>query len=525
MDSGINLINEVFLAASEGIIISDKKGRIISANPTAERMFGYNTGELENMLIEDLVPQSIRDHHHAHRSQYFHQPKPRPMGIGMDLFGQKRDGNVFPIEISLSHFIQDNQPFVASFINDITERKKQQEQLKQYANQLEEKVKERTQELEHLNLGLRKEVMDRRAAELALRKSQKLYELIARNFPNGAVNVVDKEFNILFREGKGLKFDTDEQGNYIELIPPEDQDYIKNCLAECQKGDQSTWEHHLDGETFMVHAVPISFDQNISEQILIVEENITEIKKAEQETRKLLSRERELNEMKSRFVSMASHEFRTPLSTVLSSVNLIAKYTESDQQEKRDKHLNRIRASVKNLTEILNDFLSLEKLEAGAIECLMEEVDMQAFTQEVIDDLSGIKKTGQKFKFDHKGAVIFTTDPRLLKNVLINLISNAIKYSPENSAVDIIQEISEDTLNIEIKDRGMGIPLEEQKDLFQRFFRAKNAFNIQGTGLGLHIVDKYISLLSGEIKLESEEGKGTTIKILLPNGTKETTRH
>lgn len=509
------------MAASEGIIISDRKGSIISANPMAEQMFGYPNQGLEGLTIEALVPDAIRHKHEAHRSNYFKHPVPRPMGIGLDLNGQRKNGAIFPIEISLSHFERDQTQFVAAFVNDITERKKNEERLKQYASDLQEKVKERTQELEHLNLGLRREVMERRAAEIALRKSQKLYELVAKNFPNGTVSIVDQNFDLQFLEGKG-KTEAQEEyvinKNFIIRLPEEVRDHALINLKKCQAGEASSWQYEAGESFYMINAVPISFEQGLPEQILIVEENITEIKKAEKEIMKLLSRERELNELKSRFVSMASHEFRTPLSTILSSTHLIAKYTESDQQEKRDKHLERIKSSVKNLTEILNDFLSLEKLEAGVIEVFQQQIDIPVFINSILEELNGIRKSGQIFTYKHQGTKTFICDNKLLKNILINLLSNAIKYSSEDQEILISITQTKSNLTIVIKDEGMGIPLEEQKDLFQRFFRAKNAFNIQGTGLGLHIVHKYVGLMEGEIFLESATEKGTTVTITLPNG-------
>jgi PAS domain S-box-containing protein len=529
MDSGIDLLKLVFMAASEGIIISDKTGTIVSANPRAEQMFGFPKQGLEGLTIEDLVPTDTRHKHVSHRESYFHNPNPRPMGIGLDLNGQKKDGAIFPIEISLSHFEREGNHFVAAFVNDITERKRNDEKLKQYASDLQEKVKERTQELEHLNLGLRREVMERRAVEIALRKSQKLYELVAKNFPNGTVSIVDQDFNLQFQEGKGINSDSHSENvfeqNFISRLPEAVRQQAVSNLKKCENGEQSDWQYESGDKTFMVTAVPIAFEKDSPEQILIVEENITDIKKAEKEIMKLLSRERELNEMKSRFVSMASHEFRTPLSTILSSTSLISKYTLTEQQDKRDKHLERIKSSVKNLTEILNDFLSLEKLEAGVIEVFNQSIDVRDFVSHILEELNGIKKTGQTFSFKDENLSQFVSDTKLLKNILINLISNAIKYSPENREIIIALSQSSENLTIVVKDQGMGIPKEEQKDLFQRFFRAKNAFNIQGTGLGLHIVHKYVALMSGDINLESDLDKGTTITITLPNGKEENTHH
>ncbi len=506
------------MAAAEGIIISDQSGTITSANPMAEQIFGYDNRELEGRTIETLLPKSVSGHHENLRNSYFKNPHPRPMGKGFDLYGLKKNGETFPLEISLSHFTHDEHHFAAAFITDISARKAGEEKLKQYTTELQSKVKERTQELEHLNLGLRKEVMERRMAERALQKSQKLYETVAKNFPNGTISLLNRELTYEFSEGKGRSNDQSVIGKkFSEVHQTNDLSKSVEKLAAVLEGRESTLEYTSEEGTFLIHLVPIHDDQNQVERILVVEEDITEIKKAEQEALILLEKERELNEMKSRFVSMASHEFRTPLSTILSSTDLIGKYAETEHQEKRTKHLERIRSAVKNLTEILNDFLSLEKLETGAIEVVHESIELKPFIAELLDELAPIRKSGQHFRLECADIRILS-DRKLFKNILINLISNAIKYSPEKSEIDIATALHSNSLQITLTDRGMGIPEDEQKNLFQRFFRAKNAFNIQGTGLGLHIVEKYVALLNGKISLKSTLGKGTSITILLPHG-------
>ncbi|MEP4534401.1 MAG: PAS domain-containing sensor histidine kinase [Cyclobacteriaceae bacterium] len=525
MDSGLDLLTLVFTSASEGIIISDTKGTIISANPMAEIMFGYDESTLEGLKIEDLVPDGARQNHQAHRNEYLKNPNPRPMGIGLDLKGQRKDGGIFPLEISLSYFEQNDNRFVAAFINDITERKKSEEKLQQFASHLQEMVKERTQELEHLNLGLKREVMERRAAEQAVRKSQKLYETIAKNFPGGSVSILNNDLEILFIEGNEIGEQDKSKfigESFIQKLAKGLRDEAKQHLEKCLSGEQTTWHYETENDAYIVHAVPIAFDKNTQvDQILIVQENVTEIKNAEREMRKLLAQERELSEMKSRFVSMASHEFRTPLTTILSSTTLISKYTGGDQQDKRDKHLNRIQSSVKNLTEILNDFLSLEKLDSGALEIFWQKISLDTFVNNTLDELSSIQKQGQEIKFSAKKLEEFVTDEKLLRNILINLTSNAIKYSPENTEIKIDANQDKSGLRIKVIDKGIGIPKQEQTHLFERFFRAKNAFNIQGTGLGLHIVKKYLTQLKGRIEVDSDQGKGTTITIFIPNGKEE----
>lgn len=243
---------------------------------------------------------------------------------------------------------------------------------------------------------------------------------------------------------------------------------------------------------------------------------IDQRKAAEAEVRKLLDQEVELGELKSRFVSMASHEFRTPLTGILSSIALIAKYNSPEQAEKKQKHVERIRTSVQNLTSILNDFLSLDKLQAGKIKCNPFEFNFVSLKNELEDEVNQMKKKGQEIKCVHEGEEMFFTDPNMLKNILLNLSSNAMKYTPEGKMIQLISRLNHEELSIVVKDEGIGIPEDEQQHLFERFFRAKNAYNIQGTGLGLNIVREYVNLLGGSITFESQEQKGSTFSIVIP---------
>jgi len=247
----------------------------------------------------------------------------------------------------------------------------------------------------------------------------------------------------------------------------------------------------------------------------------TKLEKSEKELNLALEKEKELSELKSRFVSLASHEFRTPLSTIMSSASLISKYTEESHNEKRQKHVNRIKSAVTNLTGILNDFLSLSKIEEGKVEVSKSEIDLNLLCELVVDEVRGLLKENQKIVINHDLSYKLFSDERILKNILFNLISNAIKYSGEDSFINCKIYESKQTVRIEIQDQGLGIPENEQKYLFDRFFRASNVETIQGTGLGLNIVKRYVELLGGEISFQSEEGIGTTFFISLNNAKHE----
>jgi signal transduction histidine kinase len=257
-------------------------------------------------------------------------------------------------------------------------------------------------------------------------------------------------------------------------------------------------------------------ENKVEERTLILKEALQELEKSQQDLSEALNREKELNEIKSRFVSTASHEFRTPLSTVLSSAALLSKYVKTEEQDKRERHVRRIKDSVKHLNNLLEDFLSLGKLEEGKVQTRPEDIDIKEFLDEVAEEMKAIAKPAQQILVELDGNAQFTTDKNLLKNILINLVSNAVKFSPDEGHIFLKANNTGSQLIISVKDQGIGISEEDQQHLFTSFFRGKNALNIQGTGLGLHIVKGYVALLQGYIGLSSQVGEGTTITVELP---------
>ncbi len=387
-------LDALFIHATEGILITNNQGEIVKINPSAESLFGYDSGELVGKGIELLIPSHLKDKHVHHRESYNKSPRPRSMGKGFDLFGLKKNGSEIPVEISLSNYTSKNGVYVIAFIIDITERKIAEEKLRSYSTELETKVEDRT---------------------------------------------------------------------------------------------------------------------------LMLREAINELEKTKEEINSALAKEKELNDLKSRFVSMASHEFRTPLSTILSSVSLISKYNTLETEEKRVKHINRIKSSVGHLTDLLNDFLSLGKLEEGMIHSNPDLFDIVDFCDEIIQEMQVVAKEGQVVSYKNFGEKnIVNLDVKLVRNILINLLSNAIKFSPEHKEIQLQTFVGEKEIKITVKDSGIGIAKEDQLHLFERFFRGQNATNIQGTGLGLNIVTKYVELMNGTIKFETELNKGTMFIINLP---------
>lgn len=318
------------------------------------------------------------------------------------------------------------------------------------------------------------------------------------------------------------------------------KEFIRELWVTIANGE--IWRGELknkakDGSIYWVDTtiVPFLNEKGKPYQYLAIRSDITQRKLAEEEIKRInedlerkieertlelthaLEREKGLSEMKSRFVSMASHEFRTPLSAILSSVSLVDHYKASEHDDKRMKHIERIKSSVRNLTGILDGFLSLEKLEQGKVEVKSETFNLNEFVEDVIDEMEGIfKRKQQNINHVYNGPIEVHQDKKILRNVLLNLLSNAAKYSSEEKEIQILVEEKENDISISIKDEGIGIPLEAQKDLFNKFFRANNAVNIQGTGLGLNIVKKYVELLDGQIFFTSKENEGSTFTVSFP---------
>jgi signal transduction histidine kinase len=257
-------------------------------------------------------------------------------------------------------------------------------------------------------------------------------------------------------------------------------------------------------------------EAKVEERTVILKEALQRLEQSQDELSEALDKERQLSEIKSRFVSMASHEFRTPLSTVLSSASLLARYTTTEEQDKRQRHIEKIKGSVKHLNDLLDDFLSLGKLDEGKVGSEFGELNLFELVSDTIDEMKGLAKKYQNIEYEHSGPEAIESDKKLIKNILINLMSNAIKFSDEGKTIYVTSVVKQDEAVISVKDQGIGISKEDQAHLFSSFFRGKNALNIQGTGLGLHIVRRYLDLLGGEVNLKSEIGNGTIITFTIP---------
>lgn len=259
-------------------------------------------------------------------------------------------------------------------------------------------------------------------------------------------------------------------------------------------------------------------NKNLEDEIEYRKKVEQKLKLREKELVDSLEKERDLGILKSRFVSIASHEFRTPLANILSSISLIQKYNTSETQDKRNIHIEKIKKNIHYLNGVLNEFLTVTRIEEGKFELKLSEFCLAEFLEELIDDSNPIKKTGQTIHISYNQDLDFQiiSDQSCLRYIMNNIISNAIKYSPENSKIEIGIQETDIHFIISVSDEGIGIAEEELKFIFDIFFRGTNVLNIPGTGLGLNIVQKYLSAIQGNIRFDRREPKGTKVTINLP---------
>lgn len=379
-------------------------------------------------------------------------------------------------------------------------------------------------QLEGLLKELQFQTQKCREIERKLNKIQRLHDTMAHNFPDGVIGVLNKEMRYVLVDGKELA-DMDlttmsmtgekTSADQHPRLPDETLDELKKAF----QGESASCEVNIHDKVYKVTAVPLTDrDQSVNE-ILCVIQNVTKEKRMEEGLVKALEKERELGELKSRFVTMASHEFRTPLTAILSSTFLLENYTVEDFEREKVVHTNRIKRSVNNLTVILNEFLSLEKLEENKVKVVHSDINIPEFIHDLIWEMEVVKKDDQRIKYDHKSqTTIMPLDHHLLGSIVTNLISNSLKYSKRGDVIQITSEIENNSVTVTVTDPGIGIPENEHQHIFGRFYRASNATNFEGTGLGLHIVQKYVNLLKGTIRFESAENRGTKFTLTLPGG-------
>jgi len=734
----------IFEFATISILLVDENGLIRLTNPQTDKLFGYAPGQLLDQRVETLIPHEFKGKHERLMKGFFDIPQRRPMGVGLELSARKKNGEVFPVEISLGYYDAVPKQMAIVFLSDISHRKRAEQALYEDEKRLrdiiqsvsdafmgftndwrylylndqalsvlgksrkevlgktiwevfphalgesfEKEFKERFQpemaaftikthneitwwqvRVAKYNGGMAflcSDISETRYAIEAKHRSEEQFSVIFNSSPSAIsisevescivvdinqshsqlfgfskeelvgktmveagiyknydtrnkviddikkygpvsnyevtaytqvgkplqlliaadiIRLAEKEYLLVAstdisvnktaleelqrseeRFAKAfhaspvaLSISTLKDGKMIEvnnsfldlfgyrleevigrtsgelnmypnaqernktIIQLREQGYIRNKELVCNT-KTDTQIHvifsmemiELRGEVCLITTALDITDKKEAERKLQVYTDLLEQKVTERtlELTHALEREKEVGDMKSRFVSIASHEFRTPLSTILSSTYLLEQ-TKASSEEERSKHYNRIRSAVKNLTFILTEFLSLDKLEQRKVDIENELFDLETLASEIIDEIWIAYRLTFPVDYTHTGPNILYQDKRIIKNLLLNLVSNAAKYSPPEKTIKLRTCITNQHLTIHVIDQGIGIPVEDQKLIFTKFFRAHNANHIQGTGLGLNIAKRYVELLEGTIDFQSTVGAGTKFEITLP---------
>lgn len=246
-----------------------------------------------------------------------------------------------------------------------------------------------------------------------------------------------------------------------------------------------------------------------------------ELQKSQTQLQQAIVKEKELSELKSRFVSMASHEFRTPLATILLLTDTLTTYRHRLTDKQIEERLHKVQEQVGNLKEIMDDVLQLARLQARRMEFKPEQLDLNAFCRTVVEEFQSWPDVTHRLIYHGDETVPpVNLDKRLIRQIISNLISNAIKYSPVDKLIIVSLAHSCDALEVEVHDEGIGIPSADLAHLFEPFHRAANVESIAGTGLGLVIAKEAVELHGGKISVESQVGVGTTFTVYLPVTTR-----
>ena len=504
-EKNLMLKSSALQSASNGIIITDalkSDNPIIYFNSAFQRLTGYSSKEILYYNCRFLQGKDSDQE----PLKVLREAIEKGESCQVTLRNYKKDGSLFWNDLYIMPIIN-NQGILTNFIgiqNDVTLRKRAEAERNHLAAIFHESLNEiyvfdaQTLKFINVNYGAQKNI------------GYTLDEL--KNMTPLDLKIQDKK--IAFQNNIDTLLQNKAE-NKVEKIEYETVHLRKD-------GTKYPVEVHLQLSSLGENDVFVAIILDITER-----KNYTERleKKVEERTEQLkvaLSKEKELNELKTKFLSLVSHEFKTPLSGILTSSVLISKYKSTQEQEKRSKHIKIISDKVLYLNNILNDFLSIEKLETGKLTFNLSHFKLSKVVDEVIYNANMLLKEEQYIKYpDNINDLSLYQDEKIVELILTNLVNNAIKYSPENSIITIAVEQNQDLTTIQVIDTGIGVPQNDQKHIFERYFRAVNAINTQGTGIGLNIVKNHLENIGGTISFKSEEQKGSTFTITIPNTAKQ----
>lgn len=495
-----DIFNLLLSAVSEGVIIVDEKQIIVDANQSAEKMFGYNKKELLNKPLNILIPPNLHNAHTSHFKSFISDNNKGKTGMERVVFGIRKDGSDFRVELGLTGFTIYNKKYVLALIKDVTELKNNEEQKDHFAKIFHESLNEiyvfdaKTLKFLNVNYGAQKNL------GYTLEELKLMTPIDIK--PNYSEVDFRKSIDVLFKDNVNkLEFECSHKRKDGTIYP------IDVHLQRSNIGDR---------DVFVAIILDITEQKNYTENL---EQTVA---KRTEELKLALMAEKEHNELKTKFLTLVSHEFKTPLSGILTSAMLLSKYKLTKEQEKRDKHIETINILVNSLNNTLNDFLTVDKFETGNIKYNDSAFNLSKVMKNVVYNASVLLKEGQKINYPKNiDDVTLYLDENILELILSNLVNNAVKYSSEKATIDIDISQNNKAITFIIKDNGIGIPKMDQKHIFKRYYRAKNVLSTQGTGIGLNIVKNHLDDLGGSISFKSEENTGSTFTITIPNITQK----
>nr|WP_313790010.1 PAS domain-containing sensor histidine kinase [uncultured Allomuricauda sp.] len=495
-----NILGMFSEVISEGIVIVNAQQKITASNKAANKMFDYREGELIGKPLDILIPQRAKHKHGKLADKFMGEGKARQMGKGLDLVGIRKGGEEFPLEISLNPFKLQEKQYVLALIMDITEKKKAEQTIDYWFQIFDESLNEiyvfDAESFIFINVN--------RGAQMNL--GYNMQDL-------GTMSVMDIKPEVTKDVLERL---------ISPLISGRKEKVIFETIHKRKDGSLYPVEVHLQLSFIGKRRVCVAIVLDITERKNYTQQLENTVEERTQQLREALQAEKKLNELKTKFLSLVSHEFKTPLSSILTSTSLLKKYTTSEQQDKRDKHITTIKSKVKYLDNILTDFLSIERLDLGKVNYSMTSFPLSKLINEVVYDANMLLKEGQRIHYPRDiDGIVVEFDEKIMGLALSNLVHNAIKYSPEHSDIELKVSQENDQLKIDILDNGFGIPPEDQPFIFDRYFRATNVLTVQGTGIGLNIVRQHMNNLNANVTFKSEMGTGSTFTLFIPINNKE----
>jgi PAS domain S-box-containing protein len=466
--------------APDAILMINVTGRIVFANSQAEWVFGYVQAELLGKPLEMLLPERLREAHQGHRARFFASPRARPMGVGFDLYGLRRGGEEFPVEISLGPLDTDEGTIVMSALRDISKRKKADQRFRSLLESAPDAI-----------------VLVGSDGCIAFVNSQ-----TERLFGYQREELLGKVIEVLIPD------------RYRNKHPDHRAHYFLEPRARVMGAGLELFGLRRDGSEFPVE---ISLSTLETEEGLFVSSAIrdaTDRKRYEQALQ-------EANRMKSVFLANMSHELRTPLNAIIGFSEFLIDEKAGSLNPKQTEYLTDVLNSGRHLLRVINEVLDLSKVEAGKMEVRTESFSVRQAIEEVCASIAAIAtRRDISIRREVAGALgNVTLDRQKFIQVLYNLVSNAIKFSHEGDEVRVAARRRHDNkVELCVSDSGIGIRNEDIDKLFVEFQQLDSGSSrrFEGTGLGLALTKKLVEVQGGSISVKSERGTGSTFTVLLP---------